>query len=76
MEQATYPSAANPQQDKAFPLLNPATTRPNTLDQGLDDPDDVAPFVQARSTLRQTALEPDDSLELISTYARRHEREG
>ncbi|MGI8309770.1 helix-turn-helix domain-containing protein [Saccharopolyspora hattusasensis] len=42
----------------------------------LDDPDDVAPFVQARSTLRQTALEPDDSLELISTYAKRHEREG
>jgi hypothetical protein len=42
----------------------------------LDDPEDVAPFVQARATLRQAALGPDDSLEFIAAYAKRHEREG
>lgn len=68
--------------DGGFHLLEFVSSRPVVhLEQRrcgvfLDDPDDVAPFVQARSTLRQTALGPDDSLELISTYARRHEREG
>lgn len=42
----------------------------------LDDPEDVAPFVQARATLRQAALDPDESLELIAAYAKRHECEG
>ncbi|SFN98862.1 hypothetical protein SAMN05421805_108145 [Saccharopolyspora antimicrobica] len=68
--------------DGGFHLLEFVSSRPVVhLEQRrcgvfLDDPDDVAPFVQARSTLRQTALGLDESAELISTYARRHEREG
>jgi uncharacterized protein DUF5753 len=68
--------------DGGFHLLEFVSSRPVVhLEQRrsgafLDDPDDVAPFVKARSTLRQTTLGPDASLELISSYAKRHQREG
>ncbi len=39
----------------------------------LDDPEDVTPFLHARSSLCRTALSPDRSLELVAAYARRYE---
>lgn len=39
----------------------------------LDAPEDVTPFLHARTTLRQTAMSPAESCDLIAEYAERFE---
>jgi transcriptional regulator with XRE-family HTH domain len=68
--------------DGTFSLLEFARSKPNIYVGGqnaglvLDDPDEATPYRTTIATLASVALTPEESVQLIATYAAKFEGEG